>query len=43
MNVQNAHKKRCLNQKVLNFIAAMGIIDCPNPILLKNMQDLEFS
>jgi hypothetical protein len=29
--------------KVLNFIAAMGIIECSNPILLKNMQDLEFS
>lgn len=35
--------KWCLYQKVLNFIAAMVIIEFSNPILLKNMQDLEFT
>lgn len=36
-------QKSWLYQKVLNFIAAMGIIECSNQILLKNMEDLEFT
>jgi len=41
-------QKWCHYQKVLNFIAAMGITDCPKKKSkiwcgMKNMQDLEFS
>jgi hypothetical protein len=43
MHVQNPHKNYAFYQKVLNFTAAMVRIEFSNPILLKNMQDLEFT